>query len=132
MNCHTLYWLLFKLAINEENANYFHLVTLYGWVCSHSPTMVYINFKVMHNISASTCSVGCPQVLRTDRGTENSILAMIQPMLRHNHTDLFAQHKSHIYGKSTSNQVSITVMLLTEPIHCKHFHNRKLKLGGVT
>ena len=49
---------------------------------------------------------GCPQVLRTDAGTENSLLAVIQPMLRHEHSDCFYQERSHIYGRSTSNQVN--------------------------
>ena len=44
-------------------------------------------------------------MLRTDAGTENSLLARIQPMLRHEHTDSFSKDKSHIYGRSTSNQV---------------------------
>ena len=48
---------------------------------------------------------GCPSIGRTDAGTENSALAVIQPILRHNHTDEFAQEKSHRYGKSTTNQV---------------------------
>ena len=39
--------------------------------------------------------VGCPRVLRTDRGTENSLLAVIQPVLRHYHGDSLAQEKSH-------------------------------------
>ena len=48
---------------------------------------------------------GCPSIVRTDAGTENSALAVIQPILRHSHTDEFAQEKSHRYGKSTTNQV---------------------------
>ena len=48
---------------------------------------------------------GCPSIVRTDAGTENLALAVIQPILRHSHTDEFAQEKSHRYGKSTTNQV---------------------------
>ena len=44
--------------------------------------------------------IGCPQVLRTDAGTKNSLLATIQPMLRHEHTDTFSQEKSHVYGNN--------------------------------
>ena len=51
--------------------------------------------------------IGCPCLLRTDAGTGNSLLAMIQPMLRHEHTDDLSKDKSHIYGRSTSNQVSL-------------------------
>lgn len=49
--------------------------------------------------------VGCPSVLRTDCGTENSHVAVIQPILRHEHADSLAGGNSHRYGKSSSNQV---------------------------
>ena len=48
---------------------------------------------------------GCLSLVRTDAGTENSALAVVQPILRHCHTDEFAQEKSHRYGKSITNQV---------------------------
>ena len=67
------------------------------------PGILYITLKSLH--FHITC-LGCPRVLRTDAGTENCILAMIQPMLRHKHIDCFAQEKSHMYGRSTSNQVA--------------------------
>uniref|UniRef100_A0A1X7UFU3 Integrase core domain-containing protein n=2 Tax=Amphimedon queenslandica TaxID=400682 RepID=A0A1X7UFU3_AMPQE len=47
---------------------------------------------------------GCPQLLRTDKGSENSNLAVIQPILRHFHTDSLSGKNSHRYGKSTTNQ----------------------------
>ena len=50
-------------------------------------------------------SLGCPTIMRTDAGTENSILAVVQPMLRHYHSDDFSQERSFLYGRSTSNQV---------------------------
>ena len=71
---------------------------------------------------------GCPQVLRTDRGIENSLLAVIQPMLRHCHSDDFAQHRSHIYGRSTSNQVRNIIIAVTD---C-YYEFRELKYGGVS
>lgn len=49
--------------------------------------------------------LGCPTILRTDLGTENSSVAVIQPVLRHYHTDSLAGKNSHWYGKSTANQV---------------------------
>lgn len=49
---------------------------------------------------------GCPSILRTDAGSENSTLAFVQPILRHYHTDEFAQERSFRYGPSISNQVS--------------------------
>lgn len=48
--------------------------------------------------------LGCPKILRTDNGTENSILSVIQPILRHNHADSLAGEKSFLYGKSINNQ----------------------------
>ena len=41
----------------------------------------------------------------TDPGIEKSTIAVIQPVLRHNGTDEFADAASHQYGKSLSNQV---------------------------
>ena len=49
--------------------------------------------------------LGCPRVLRADRGTENTNVAFIQPFLRHFDKDALAGEKSFWYGKSTSNQV---------------------------
>ena len=43
-----------------------------------------------------------------DLGTENSSLAVIQPILRHSHQDDLSGDKSHRYGKSTANQVDIS------------------------
>ena len=58
--------------------------------------------------------------MRTDCGTENYTLAMIQPMLCHDHNDDFAGEKSHIYGRSTSNQVAIGL------IRCSYVSNEYL------
>lgn len=60
---------------------------------------VVANYKQTHLLT------GYPSILRTDAGTENSSLAYIQPVLRHNHSDEFAKESSHRYGKSTTNQV---------------------------
>ena len=46
--------------------------------------------------------------MRTDRGTENSVIAFVQPTLRSFHQDDLAGEKSFRYGKSTSNQVCST------------------------
>ena len=53
---------------------------------------------------------GCPKILRTDPGTENSLVAVIQPALRHTGSDNFAGSNSHRYGKSPSNQVCVVAM----------------------
>ena len=41
-----------------------------------------------------TSFVGCPLVLRSDLGTENSMLAYFQPFLRHDCSDRLAGTKS--------------------------------------
>ena len=46
----------------------------------------------------------CPTVLRTDRGTENGIMATTQCFLRRNHQDSHSEVKAHRYGSSHSNQ----------------------------
>ena len=46
----------------------------------------------------------CPTLLRTDRGTENGIMATIQCFLRRNHTDSLSELKAHRYGSSHTNQ----------------------------
>ena len=51
--------------------------------------------------------------MRTDLGTENSIIAFVQPTLRGFHQDELAGEKSFHYGKSTSNQVCTQIIVLT-------------------
>ena len=53
--------------------------------------------------------IGCPKNLRTDPGTENSIVAVVQPAFRHSGNDSFAGLNSHRYGKSPSNKVILSV-----------------------
>ncbi len=48
---------------------------------------------------------GCPKLLRADNGTENSIISVIQCILRHHHSDNLSGQKSFIYGRSVNNQV---------------------------
>lgn len=43
--------------------------------------------------------------MRSDRGTENCMVAASQMALRHYHTDTFSREKSFRYGKSTTNTV---------------------------
>ena len=57
-------------------------------------------------ISELNLHIGCPRLLRTDCGTENSILAYVQPFLRRSHTDSRSGVNSFCYVKSTANQVS--------------------------
>lgn len=45
-----------------------------------------------------------PTMIRSDRGTENTLIECLQVSLRMDHTDKLAGTKSFITGKSTSNQ----------------------------
>ncbi|KAF6717318.1 hypothetical protein FQA47_010858 [Oryzias melastigma] len=47
---------------------------------------------------------GCPRILRTDMGTENSSIREMQRFLRRNDDDDQAGEKSFIWGRSTANQ----------------------------
>ncbi|XP_046858691.1 uncharacterized protein LOC124452149 [Xenia sp. Carnegie-2017] len=46
----------------------------------------------------------CPKILRTDRGTENGIMASAQCFLRRDGTDTHSDVNAHQYGSSHSNQ----------------------------
>ena len=54
--------------------------------------------------------IGCPSIVRTDRGTENTSLAASHMALRHNHLDEFRGEKSFRYGSSTTNTVKYLKM----------------------
>ncbi|XP_034142839.1 uncharacterized protein LOC117592832 [Esox lucius] len=47
---------------------------------------------------------GCPNLVRSDRGTENSVVAVIQIAFRSRATDSLSGDKSFRYGKSVHNQ----------------------------
>ena len=47
---------------------------------------------------------GVPRLIRTDKGTENSMVAVLQQLFRNNDRDGLAGNKSIIQGKSTANQ----------------------------
>ena len=48
---------------------------------------------------------GVPRLLRTDAGTENTLMHDIQKALRWEHTDDKAAEKSILIGRSVANQV---------------------------
>ena len=50
--------------------------------------------------------LGCPRIVRTDRGTENCTVAFLQPFLRRNGRDRLSKENIFQYGRSASNQVS--------------------------
>ena len=56
--------------------------------------------------------VGCPRVVRADRGSENVNIAALQRMFRHDCGDEFAGEKAFMYGRSTANQVRAAVFFL--------------------
>ena len=77
-------------------------------------------------------TIGCPRVLRTDRGTENTHIAFIQPTFRHCDPDDLAGINSHRYGRSTSNQVCFH-RYISRPNSCcftSSDFNRELNPGG--
>ena len=47
---------------------------------------------------------GCPVILRTDTGTENTVIAAVQSYFRCDGQDEHAGAKAHVYGSSHSNQ----------------------------
>ena len=49
--------------------------------------------------------IGCPAVLRSDCGSENTALAICQMTLRHYHGDGQSGRRSFRFGKSTTNTV---------------------------
>ena len=62
-----------------------------------------VSLKIIFD-SISLINVGCPKLVRCDRGTENVGVAYLQPFLRSG-TDLHAGTASFRYGISVSNQV---------------------------
>lgn len=53
--------------------------------------------------------VGCPSIVRSDHGTENTILAACHMALRHDHNDEFNGEKSFRFGSSTTNTVELNL-----------------------
>ena len=47
---------------------------------------------------------GCPVILRTENGTENTLIAGVQSFFHHDGQDEYAGTKAHVYGSSHSNQ----------------------------
>ena len=73
----------------------------------------------MYLVSSLT---GCPGIIRADRGTENSIVAFLQPALRHHHLDNLAREKSFQYGRSSANQVHVYSIVIMALIHDRSFY----------
>ena len=64
---------------------------------------------------------GCPSILRSDCGTENTVLSACHMTLRHNHMDEFKGEKSFRFGSSATNTVKFVPC-------CFHYLNKKKKM----
>ncbi len=64
----------------------------------------YIAIFEGYYVKAVKQQLGCPQRIRADCGTENSVIEQLQIFLRSQSNDIYAGNKSFIYGKSTANQ----------------------------
>lgn len=67
-------------------------------------TTIY-NYRVYNTVKSNNVAQGCPTLLRSDKGTENSILAACHMAMGHHQDDLRGD-KSFRYGASTTNTVS--------------------------
>jgi len=67
-------------------------------------TKVYLVeiYKAVHKL----CFVGCPLILQSDPGTENTIVGALQCVFRHDADDSFAGINSYRVVRSVFNQVS--------------------------
>ena len=51
--------------------------------------------------------LGCPKIVRADKGTENAKISFLHPFLRYQCTDgVDNLPENFLYGKSVNNQVS--------------------------
>ncbi len=79
------------------------------------------DFKIMnfsHFIPPGTC-----RILWTDCGTNNSHLAFIQPFIRRDGSDCFANQASFRYGKSVSNQVKPSMKLSIDTSNSSSYYH---------
>ena len=63
------------------------------------------DIKVHFLICKYNSLLGCPSIIRSDYGTENSVLAACHMALRHNHDDEISGARSFRFGSSTTNTV---------------------------
>ena len=56
--------------------------------------------------------LGCPTLLRCDKGSENSLLSTCHMAMRHKHRDSFSGENSFRYGSSTTNTVSELIIII--------------------
>lgn len=101
---------------------------IHGAIDGYSRRILWLEVSSTNNDSAVIASyyldtlnaLGvAPRLLRCDRGTENTRLALLQPFFRYSNTDSLSGLKSFMYGKSTSNQriESFWGMLRRQGVH---------------
>lgn len=88
-------------------------ITIHGCIDGYSRRIMWMkcgytnnNPRVIaqHYIDTVRYVQGVPSLMRVDRGTENSIIAFVQPTLRSQHSDDLSGENSFRYGRSSSNQ----------------------------
>ena len=86
---------------------------IHGCIDGYSRRIMWLEVGPSNNNPAIICQyfldcvkqVNCtPQIIRSDKGTENTNIAAVQRFFRRAHQDEFGGNKSFIYGKSVSNQ----------------------------
>ena len=84
--------------------NYLDVVGDMGGVCKLATC-----YFLCYSVTCSFVGLGCPRVLRSDYGTENSRVATAQIAFRSNGDDDLAGDRSFRYGKSTTNTVCVVI-----------------------
>ena len=88
-------------------------ICINGCIDGYSRQIIWLNCYVTSSdpriiggyfMEAVSSTGGCPLIVRSDRGTENSTVRDLQQYFRRNGQDRFGGGNSFMYGRSTSNQ----------------------------
>ena len=88
------------------------IIAHYFLDCVQKVKDIFYNAIRMQYIFIAIFIVGCPQLLRRDLGAENSIIAVMQPMLQHDGLDKYSGINSHRHRTSTSNHIIVDLACL--------------------
>ena len=78
--------------------------------CIIGSLYIYVQFFLQVQITCFIYVVAVvPAMTRSDKGTENGLLATCQMFLRRNCSDSLAGSNSHVYGSSMRNQVEFSI-----------------------